>query len=85
MGERPKGLTLDRIDNSKDYGPGNCRWATRKEQQLNRRNNRIFTLGEKTISISEWATHSGIKLTTIYDRLARGWTPAKALTLPATR
>ena len=55
MGEKPAGLTLDRIDNNKGYEPGNCKWSTHKEQNQNRRNTRNITYNGETHCLSEWA------------------------------
>lgn len=38
MGERPEGMTLDRIEIDRNYEPSNCRWATRAEQESNKSN-----------------------------------------------
>lgn len=56
MGERPfPKATIDRIDGTKGYEPGNCRWATMKEQQRNRKDNVLIEINGQKKCISEWA------------------------------
>lgn len=55
MGEPEGNLTLERIDNSKGYEPGNCKWATYKEQLNNRRDNNRVTAFGRTQTLTQWA------------------------------
>ena len=76
-----KDLTLDRIDNEKDYCPENCRWSTLKEQSNHRTNNVFYTYKGKTKTSKQWCEEYGISQTTLNDRLKRGWTLEQALTI----
>lgn len=74
-------LTLDRIDNKKDYCTGNCRWVTLKEQANHRTNNVFYTFNGRTQTSKQWCDEYGISQTTLHDRLKRGWNLEQALTI----
>lgn len=72
MDKRPDGTTIDRINNDGGYEPSNCRWATRAEQQRNRKNNVMLTYRGKTQCAKDWAIEIGVADNTILHRIKRG-------------
>lgn len=76
------GLSIDRIDNDKDYCPQNCRWVDRYVQQNNMRSNRFLEMNGEKHTVSEWARITHINRRNIYYRLNKGWSTERALTIP---
>ena len=79
MGDRPPGMTLDRIDNAGDYTPGNVRWATMTEQARNRRDTKWIEFRGERLCQAAWAQRLGIRPSALERRLSR-WPLERALT-----
>ena len=80
MGPRPKGFDIDRIDNSRGYEPGNCRWVSRRQNLLNTRLTRMLTYNGETLPMRIWADRIGVPHSTLKNRIDRGWSIEVALT-----
>lgn len=85
MGAPKPGQSLDRIDNDQGYSKENCCWATRSQQNRNKRTNRVITVDGESKTMAEWAEISGLKLTTIWARIAKGWDEKAAVSVPAIK
>jgi len=79
MGERPDGMSIDRINVDGDYTPENCRWADAKTQANNKRNNVVVEYCGEKLTLQEWEEKTGIKRETIQYRLKAGWSLDDAL------
>lgn len=76
MGHPPfDGAQVERKDNSKGYSKSNCRWATRQANMNNTRFNQHVRVGAKRTTLSNLVRASGLKYSTVYQRLTRYGTP----------
>lgn len=81
MGERPTPQhTLEREDNDGPYAPGNCYWATKREQSNNTRRNVHVTFRGRTQTLAQWARELQVPYSTLQWRRLQGWSDSQVIT-----
>ncbi len=81
MGERPPGMTIERIDNNGNYEPGNCKWIPRGQQRSNTRHTHMIDFEGIVKPAWHWAQQVGITSNAFMYRL-RKWGIKRAITTP---
>lgn len=84
MHPRPEGKSLDRYPNGAgNYEPSNVRWATSREQIINRRITHWITYQGETLCMRDWAYRFDLRYSTLKTRIGKGYSIEQALTMPA--
>jgi hypothetical protein len=71
MGERPEGMTLDRLDNTRGYEPGNCRWADSTTQAVNKRHIQLHLFEGELLPLKHVAKKANVAYSSLKDRMTR--------------
>ena len=80
IGPRPsRRHSLDRIDNSGNYEPGNVKWSTSRQQTRNTRRTHLISHDGKVMCLTDWANTTGVAVSTLRNRLKRGIPMEQAL------
>lgn len=75
-------LTIDRIENDKDYAPDNCRWVSNKVQARNKEDTVKVEVDGESHTLEEWATITGMKRVTLANRYYSGWDAERIVRTP---
>ena len=81
------GLEIDRINPDLGYSPDNCRFVTHKVNCHNKKKTKFVTAFGEAKTIHDWAEDDRCAPSenTLARRIAKGWDPETALTLPAEK